>query len=112
MPVANLIQAEELRAKLTAVGSAITTPAAAYADGTDISIAAYQFLEALYQAQQDQNAVADTGEDVSIITKGQGAETRIEYPAGSGTFYNVRPTVYSVTLNAVQTVSSVLPVLV
>lgn len=112
MPVANLIQSEEVRAKLTANNSAVSIPAATYPDGSDVSIAVYQFLESLYQAQLEQNAFANTGEDVSIVAKGRGAETQVEYPAGSGTFYTVTPTAYTVTLNVIQTASNVIPVLV
>lgn len=112
MPVANKIQAEELRAKLTAIGSAISIPAASYPDGTDISPIVNQFLEAVAQCQIDQNAFAATGEDVGMITKAQGATVQYEYPVGSGTFYSVIPTVFSTTLNLVTSVSNALPPLV
>ena len=112
MPVANKIQYSELRAKLTALGSKISIPAGDYPDADDISKAVQEFLEAVTQCQQAQNIFADPGEDVSMITKAVGATINYEYPAGSGTFYTVQPTVYNATLNLVQSVSNVLPPLV
>lgn len=112
MPVANKIQAEELRAELAAIGSAISIPAASYPDGTDISPIVQQFLEAVVRAQIAQNEFAATGEDVGMITKAQGASVQYEYPAGSGTFYTVIPTVFSTTLNLVSSISNALPPLV
>ncbi|CAD5950043.1 hypothetical protein [Planktothrix agardhii] len=110
--VANKIQAEDLRAALIAVGSTITVPALGYPDGTDVTKAVYEFVEAVLQAQIAQNAVGGVGEDVALVTKGQGALTSVEYPPASGTFYNVRPTVYSVSVQAVETISTVIPPLV
>ena len=109
MPVANKIQAEELRAELAALGSAIVIPAASYPDGSDITPIVQQFLEATARAQIAQNEFANTGEDVSLITKASGATVRYEYPAGSGTNYDVVPTVYTAVLNLVTSVSNALP---
>lgn len=109
MPVANKIQAEELRAALTAIGSTISVPALGYPDGTDISVAVNQFLEAIVQCQNAQNAFAGAGEDVALITKAQGATISYEYPAASGIFYNVVPTVFNARLNLVTSVSNALP---
>lgn len=112
MPVANKIQYSELRAKLTELGSNITLPALNYPDADDITPALQQFLEAVTQCQIAQNAFAAAGEDVAIITKASGATTSVEYPAGSGDFFSVVPTVYSASLQLVNTVSNVLPPLV
>lgn len=106
MPVGKKIQASELRAALTAIGSAISVPSADYPDTVDISKAVNEFLEAVVACQIAQNAFADTGEDVSMITKAQGATTTTVY---DGTTYTVVPTVYNITQNLVTSVSNALP---
>lgn len=111
MPQANIILNEDLRAKLTAIGSAVSVPAASYPDGESCLTAVAEVLDALGQAQADQNAFANAGEDVLALVTATGGATQYEYPPASGTFYTVKPKTYTFSLNVVESVSNSFPIL-
>lgn len=111
MPQANIITNAELRAKLTAIGSDVSIPVLDYPDAESALTAVSQLLDALVQAQADQNAFANPGEDVLAVVTATGGATQYEYPPASGTFYTVKPKTYTFSLNVVESVSNSFPIL-
>lgn len=103
------LSVSEVAAKLP-VGSLISI------DTTDPAATIYKslddFLTAVQDAQNDDNATTGPGADVNVISTSQGATTSIPDPANPGQTLQVVPRFYSVTTYRRVTVSDVLAPLV
>ena len=104
--MAGILTNQQLRSKLPA---GITVDTTSYPDADSCLPAVMAFLQACEDAQTEQNATAPTGEDVSLISVGTGAETTI---TRDNVTHRVRQVSRTVTAFEKQTVSDVFPVLV
>ena len=105
--MAGILTNAQLRSKLPA---GITLDSTTYPDASTALVAVVEFLTACEDAQIEQNATAPTGEDVQLISRGNGAETSVVIDGV--TYNNVRLVSRAVTAYEQSTVTQVLPVLV
>lgn len=103
--MAGILTNQQLRSKLPA---GITVSSVTYPDADSCLQPVLAFLQACEDAQVEQNATAPTGEDVQLISVGQGAETTI---TRDNVTHRVRQVSRTITAFEKQTVSDVFPVL-
>lgn len=89
----------------------ITANVAQYPTDSSALALLADLLEAFAAAQTAQNIAAPTGSDVRSLTIGNGAPQQIEYPPASGTFVQVSPRIYQLTVLRQLAVSNTFPVL-
>lgn len=87
----------------------ITLSPVDYPDANSCLPAVMAFLQSVEQAQITQNAAAPPGEDVQLISVGQGTEQTI---TRNGSAHRVRQVSRTVTAFERQSVSEVFPILV
>lgn len=107
--MAGILDAANLRTKLTTIAPGVTVSAVQYPDGTDALPAVVAFLRAVEEQQTEQNAAAPVGEDVQAISIGYGAEETVTI---NGNPVKVRRATRTVSCYEKNTVSEVYPILV